>query len=197
MKAELEKIHQAQAAKEYPDIDLEKGEHVVLCMERSKIGLAGIWIGVGLIILVVCIALISFSAQGFIDNTIFANTSAQEQMKRGLYVGIFALFILLILAGLAGHFIYKSNRMYITNMRAIQKVRTSLFSNSTNIIDLKRIEDVSYKQSSLLEHIFHFGTLRMSTVGEETTYTFSFLDTPHDEVKTISHLIQNRKDAGK
>ena len=29
----------------------------------------------------------------------------------------------------------------------------------------------------------------MSTVGDETTYTFSMLDTPRDEVETISQLV--------
>ena len=52
MKEELAKIHKAQNAKEYPDIELEKGEYVVLCMERSKIGLIGIWGCVGFIILI-------------------------------------------------------------------------------------------------------------------------------------------------
>ncbi len=193
MKEELAKIHKAQNAKDYPDIELEKGEYVVLCMERSKIGLIGIWGCVGFIILILCIALIAFSSQGIMNNTVFANTAAQDQMKHGLFVGVIMLFILLILGGLAGQFIYKSNRMYVTNLRAIQKIRTSLFSNSTNVIDLKRIEDVSYKQTSMIDHIFHFGTLRMSTVGEETTYTFPYLDTPSDEVQTISHLIQERK----
>ena len=37
------------------------------------------------------------------------------------------------------------------------------------------------------------GVLRMSTVGDETTYTLKYVDTPHDEVKTISHLVYECK----
>jgi hypothetical protein len=33
----------------------------------------------------------------------------------------------------------------------------------------------------------------MSTVGDETTYTFPWLDTPNDEVNTISHLVYENK----
>jgi hypothetical protein len=82
-----------------------------------------------------------------------------------------------------------ANHTYVTNRRVIQKSRSSIFANSTNIIELRRIEDVSFHQNSLIDHLCRFGTLRMSTVGDETTYTLKYVDTRHDEVKTISHLV--------
>lgn len=192
MKKELAKIRSAKSAKQYSDISLEKDEYVVLCLERSRIGVIGIWAVVGLVILVLCAALFHITG----NSSAIADTSfikMNEQMLHGLRVLMLGLFAVMIIGGLLGQYIYNGNKMYITNMRVIQKVRNSLFSNSTNIIDLKQIEDVSYKQTSLVDHIFHFGTLRLSTVGDETTYTFPLLDTPSDEVATISHLIYERK----
>ena len=196
MKKELASIRSAKSAKQYTDVDLEKDEYVVLCLERSRIGIIGIWCCVGVIILVLCLTLIAVIGNG---ETIAALSyiKLNEQMLHGLRVLMFALFALIIAAGFIGQYIYNGNKMYITNMRVIQKIRNSLFSNSTNIIDLKRIEDVSYKQVSLTDHLFRFGTLRLSTVGEETTYTFPMLDTPRDEVKTISHLVHERKNSTK
>ncbi|MBR1939192.1 PH domain-containing protein [Candidatus Saccharibacteria bacterium] len=196
MKKELASIRSAKSAKQYTDVDLEKDEYVVLCLERSRIGIIGIWCCVGVIILVLCLTLIAVIGNG---ETIAALSyiKLNEQMLHGLRVLMFALFALIIAAGFIGQYIYNGNKMYITNMRVIQKIRNSLFSNSTNIIDLKRIEDVSYKQVSLTDHLFRFGTLRLSTVGEETTYTFPMLDTPRDEVKTISHLVHERKNSKK
>ena len=81
--------------------------------------------------------------------------------------------------------------MYITNHRAIQNIRTSIFNTSTNVIELERIEDVSFHQKGFFGAIFNIGTLRMSTVGDETTYTFEMLDTPTDEVETISKLVRD------
>ena len=196
MKKDLASIRSAKSAKQYTDVDLEKDEYVVLCLERSRIGIIGIWCCVGVIILVLCLTLIAVIGNG---ETIAALSyiKLNEQMLHGLRVLMFALFALIIAAGFIGQYIYNGNKMYITNMRVIQKIRNSLFSNSTNIIDLKRIEDVSYKQVSLTDHLFRFGTLRLSTVGEETTYTFPMLDTPRDEVKTISHLVHERKNSKK
>jgi len=45
----------------------------------------------------------------------------------------------------------------------------------------------------LIDHLCHFGVLRLSTIGDETTYTLKYVDTPHDEVKTISHLVYECK----
>ena len=49
-------------------------------------------------------------------------------------------------------------------------------SNSVNIIDLISIEDASFKQDSLMQKLFNYGTFRLSTVGDETTYTFKYSD---------------------
>ena len=89
--------------------------------------------------------------------------------------------------------VYSNNKLFVTNKRIIQRSQSTLFASSTNIIDLVSIEDVSFKQSGLLEHILKVGTLRMSTIGEETTYTFKYVDTPIDELETITHLVHVEK----
>ena len=71
---------------------------------------------------------------------------------------------------------------------------SGLFTRSSNVIELSRIEDVSFKQNGFFDYIFRIGTIRMSTVGDETTYTFPFVDTPTDEVNLIAHLIHLAKE---
>jgi hypothetical protein len=110
-----------------------------------------------------------------------------------LRLGILALYVVFFFGGVVGQSIYDANQIYVTNRRLIQKSRNSLFANSTNIIELRRIEDVSFRQASLIDHLFHLGVLRMSTVGEETTYSLKYVDTPRDEVKVISHLVYKCK----
>jgi hypothetical protein len=102
----------------------------------------------------------------------------------------FIVFALVIIMTLISTYVYVGNKMYVTNQRAIQNIRTSIFNTSTNVIELERIEDVSFHQKGFFGAIFNIGTLRMSTVGDETTYTFEMLDTPTDEVETISKLVR-------
>ena len=190
MKKELKKLKHARSAVAHPEIDLEPDEYVVLHIKRSQVGIAGIWITVGLLIFALCIILIVFAQNNNLNNTLFI---VNEQSMGFLRLAVLAVLAMIIFGGIVAQSVYKANQLYITNYRAIQKSRTSLFANSTNIIKLSRVEDVSFRQQSLFEHIFSIGTLRMSTVGDETTYTFNWLATPQDEVKIISHLVYANK----
>ncbi len=189
MKTELSKIQHERSAKDFPEIDLEQDEYVVLFIKRSRIGIAVIWGIVAALVLALSLILIYF-VNNNASNTVF---SVNNEAMRYLRLGIFALYAVFLFGGFVAKNIYDANRIYVTNRRIIQKTRTSIFANSTNIIELRRIEDVSFRQSSLIDHIFHIGILRMSTVGDETTYTLKHVDTPHDEVKIISHLVYQCK----
>ncbi|MBR3164532.1 PH domain-containing protein [Candidatus Saccharibacteria bacterium] len=190
MKEELKKIQHARSAKDFPHLDLEPDEYVVLHITRSKIGLVLIWLVVGACIFALSFALIFLSNHNSLSNTIFHINDAAIRYFRLI---IFALYAIIFVAGFIAQSVYRSNQMYITNHRAIQKVRPSPFVNSTNIIQLSLIEDVSFRQNGIFDHLLQIGTLRMSTAGDETTYTLTYIDTPHDEVKTISHLVYQNK----
>ncbi len=194
MKDELAQVKHARSAKDYPDINLEADEHVVLHLKRSRIGIIGIWTMVAFCIIVLSLSMILIGNNLKVDETVLKINDTSLSYLR---IGIFALYAIIFAGGIIGQSIYDANEMFITNHRAIQKSRSSLFANSTNIIELRRIEDVSFRQESLFDHLFQIGILRMATVGEETTYTFRFLDTPHDEVKIISHLVYENKKHGK
>ncbi len=194
MKDELAQVKHARSEKDYPEIDLEADEHVVLHLKRSRVGIIGIWAMVAFCVVILSLALIMIANSIKINETVLVINDTSLGYLR---IGIFALYAIILAGGIIGQSIYNANEMYITNHRAIQKSRSSLFANSTNIIELRRIEDVSFRQESLFDHLFQIGILRMSTVGEETTYTFRFLDTPNDEVKIISHLVYENKKHGK
>ena len=190
MKTELEQVKHARSVKQYPDISLQEDEYVVLSFKRSRVGIFLICAVLALIIFVLSACLIGLSRTDFMSNTLIPVT---DTMKGYAKLLVILLYVIIALAGFIGYIVYDGNVMYVTNKRVIQKIRNSLFSNSMNVIELAKIEDVSYRQSNLLEHILHIGTLRLSTVGDETTYTFDFLDTPTDETDTISRLVLESK----
>jgi hypothetical protein len=103
------------------------------------------------------------------------------------------VFGVILISAIVSMHVYSNNHLFVTNKRIIQKAQSSLFSSSTNVIDLVSIEDVSFKQSGIMEHLIKVGTLRMSTIGEETTYIFKYVDTPIDELETITHLVHVEK----
>ncbi len=186
MKKEFAELKHARSAKEYPNLDLAKDEYVVLAMERSSVGIAMIWATTVACIVLMSIVLVLVSRATESNPSFFTLNDAAIHY---LWLAVFAFYALIVAGGIIGQAIYKSNRLYVTNKRAIQNIRTSLFANATQVIELGKIEDVSFRQNGIIDHIFHVGILRMSTVGDETTYTFPMLDTPHDEVETISKLV--------
>jgi len=189
MKKELSKLQHARSAKDFPEIDLESDEYVVLHIKRSRIGIAFIWVVVAMMVMALSLGLIVLAGNANENTVLSVNAGAMHYLR----LGILALYAVFIFGGFIGQSIYDANQIYVTNRRLIQKSRNSLFANSTNIIELRRIEDVSFRQTTLIDHVFHLGVLRMSTVGEETTYSLKYVDTPRDEVKTISHLVYKCK----
>ena len=191
MKQELIKLHHARSKKDFPELKLEENEYVELAIQRSRLGLLFIWGAACVGYLSLLIALVFLSTSG-------SNVGTLNGFGRSyLYLIILILFGIITIAALVGSKVYKSNRLYVTNKRLIHHCANSLFSKSVNIIELLSIEDVSFKQDNVIDHIFKLGTIRMATVGDETTYTFKYVNTPKDELDAITHLVHVEKEKTK
>lgn len=190
MREDLAKLHHARSKKDYPELDLEEDEFVELDIRRSKYGVLGIWALASIAILIIVIISLTVNLSGA---TVLANLGFNPGATSYLYLILLILFGVIILSAIVVSRVYRANRMFVTNRRIFHYESISLFVKSVNVIDLNRIEDVSFRQNGLLDHIFSLGTIRLSTVGDETTYTFKYVDTPTDELKTIMHLVHTRK----
>ena len=189
MKNELLKLRHARSKKDFPNIKLEENEYVVLKIKRSSV--VPILVCAGVILSAIFFIALNILVSRINSNPFFTLDAA----SKGFFsIVIDVVFGVVIIAALIGMHVYSSNRLFVTNKRIIQQSQTSLFSSSTNVIDLVSIEDVSFKQSGIWEHLIKVGTLRMSTIGEETTYTFKYVDTPIDELEIITHLVHVEKD---
>lgn len=194
MKKELIKLHHARSAKDFPELRLEENEYVELAIQRSRLGLVFIWAAActGYVALLVAIVFLIFGDSG--TDTV---TGLNGFAKSYLYLIILVLFGIITISALVGSKVYKDNRLYVTNKRLIHHQTNSLFSKSVNVIELVSIEDVSFKQENIGDHIFKLGTIRMSTVGDETTYTFKYVNTPKEELDMITHLVHMEKEKTK
>ncbi len=192
MKQELIKLHHARSLKDFPELRLEENEYVELAIQRSKLGLIFIWgaAAAGYLALIVALFFMTFDGGSITMNL---NGFA----KSYIYLIILVLFGIITISALVGSRVYQGNRLYVTNKRLIHHRANSLFSKSVNIIELLSIEDVSFQQENIGDHIFKLGTIRMSTVGDETTYTFKYVNTPKDELDMITHLVHVEKEKTK
>ena len=141
--------------------------------------------GVAMIILLLAFLLV-LMGQSMLD----------EMGRNFVFIILTALLASVILAGLVALRIYNGNKLFITNKRAIQMMMTSPVVNSVNVIDLVSVEDVSFRQEGVLQNLFHYGTLRLATVGDETTYTFKYSDITGENLKAVTDLISRAKKRG-
>ncbi len=184
MDENLIKIRHERSKKDFPWLRLGETEYVEFAFQRAKVCLWLIFGGVGLGLIVILFAfLLVLLEQSVLD----------EMGKNFLFIILFALLAAAVIIGLVALRIYRGNRLFITNQRVIQMSRISLVSNSVNIIDLQSIEDASFRQESILQKIFKYGTFRLSTIGDETTYTFPFSDIKPSELEAVSKLISHKK----
>ena len=180
----LGKIRHDRSAKDFPFLKLEDDEYVEFAFKRAKACLLAIigavTLGLALILIGVFFAVLN---QDAID----------DMGKNFLFIILATLIAVAILAGAIATMIYNGNRLFITNKHVIQMIMTSPMSTSINVIDLQSIEDASFRQEGLRQRMFGYGTFRLSTVGDETTYTFPYSDIAPNELKAVSDLITNAK----
>ena len=168
-------------------ISLEAGERIVLEIKRTKIIPILIFAGA-------CLASILLFALYILINAGNSFVFALDASGRAFFLLVIAIVLGTVwIATLISLNVYTTNKLFVTNKRLIQRVANSLFDTAMNVIDLVSVEDVSFKQAGLFEHLFEVGTLRMSTIGDETTYVFKYLDTPTDELETITHFVHIEK----
>ena len=168
-------------------ISLEAGERIVLEIKRTKIIPILIFAGA-------CLASVLLFALYILINAGNSFIFALDASGRAFFLLVISIVLGTVwIATLISLNVYTTNKLFVTNKRLIQRVANSLFDTAMNVIDLVSVEDVSFKQSGLFEHLFEVGTLRMSTIGDETTYIFKYLDTPTDELEIITHYVHVEK----
>ena len=184
----LVKIRHERSKKDFPGLKLEEDEYVEFAFSRAKICLMMILGGTaaGLILILLAFLLVILG-QAMID----------DMGRRFLFIILFALLASALIIGMIALKIYRGNKLFLTNKHVIQMIMNSIVSDSINIIDLASVEDASFRQDSLLQKIFHYGTFRLSTVGDETTYTFKYSDVSSSELKAVTKLITDAKKAYK
>lgn len=174
----------AAARKKYPELNLSEGEFIVSDVKRHPIGLLGVWLVCGLIVLGI-IGVAGMVIAGSQD--VVAGDGIPPSA-----VGIVAALLssLVLIGGYIATYVYNANKFYLTNESVIQNIQMSLFSNRQQTVSLGNVEDASYLKAGIIQTIFDFGTLRLSTQGDETTYAFTFASDPEKQVNKLNNAVE-------
>lgn len=178
-----------ESVRQFPFLNLSEGEFVILRIKRHPIGLF-------IPVIVTALAVILLTAMAFLvpdfyTSSELAATSTVTLPVQELVVGLLLLLALLsILIGGASIWIYQKNQFFLTNESVIQEIQHGLFWHHEQTVSLGSIEDASFKRRGILQHLFDYGTMRLSTEGQETTYRFAFVENPKRQIATVSNAVE-------
>lgn len=180
----LEVQHRHEASvKKFPDLNLSPHEYIVAAIPRSFVG-----IFIPSIITALCIA----AAMSIVMNYSFIADSLGVPMSSfGMVAFICVLLsILFLIGGYVSLWIYLNNRFFLTNESVIQEIQTGLFTHKEQTVSLANIEDASYKQIGPIQMILNYGSIRLSTEGEETTYRFDYVAKPKYYLSILNNAVE-------
>ena len=103
---------------------------------------------------------------------------------------VLLLCLIVALGGAIILWVYLQNQFLMTNESVIQEIQESLFSRHEQTVSLGSIEDASFRKSGILQTIFDYGTIRLSTEGEETTYVFHYVHHPKRQIAILNNAIE-------
>ena len=168
-----------ESKKKYHGLDLTDGEHVIINIKRHWIGRFQIWAGVvlGIIVLLAAAAFFFFAD---LKNVNFSD-----------YLALICVLLALFTPFIGVVFIrdYDEDWMIVTNLRLINNTRHTVFASVIQDISLDKVEDVSASQVTIFEKMFDYGTVKMSTIGDEHTYKFTYVVSPLKQSKAVRRVI--------
>lgn len=177
---ELQRRHE-ESKRQYPFLNLSAGEVVIMNLRRHPIGLL-VPIGAGGIVIAALLAVL-----------VLYPVDAESYNLPGFGLASLILGLLMGLVGVGTYiavWIYLQNQFFMTNESVIQEIQHSLFSRHEQTVSLGSIEDASFKKNGIIQTLLDYGTIRLSTEGEETTYRFHFVQNPRKQVAILNNGVE-------
>lgn len=181
---EIKKKHDA-SHRIYPLLNLSENEYIITAVRRHPIGLI---LPLTLGAFLIAVALIILSNY----TAIVTALNIEGQLAQPSLVTIpLLLFCLVVALGMfVAYYVYVSNKFFLTNESVIQEIQLSLFSRHEQTVSLGNVEDASYYQEGIFQGLFNYGTIRLSTQGDETTYTFTYASNPKARIAALNDAVE-------
>lgn len=182
--SEETKLKNERSKQAFPKLNLCENEYIIVSVKRHPIGLLVPFL-LG-IVLIIAAVIVLFNPVGSLE----LNSNHSASFNTNLVLPI-TLFVTLVILGMyVVYYIFVSNKFFLTNESVIQEIQTSLFSKRDQTVSLANIEDASYAQNNILQYMFNYGSIRLSTVGDENTYRLTYVVKPEQQIDTLNNAVE-------
>lgn len=174
-----------ESRKKFPYLNLSEGEYVISAVRRHPIGVLAIWAVVGAAILLLVVGIVTLMSN---PDNLPSFISAESLPSLAMF--LLGAIVFVFLGGVLATVVYNGNRFFLTNESVTQHIQMSLFSKKEQTVSLTNIEDASFRQHGILQTFLNYGSLRLSTQGDETTYRFNFVENPATQVAVLNNAVE-------
>ncbi|MEP6710285.1 MAG: PH domain-containing protein, partial [Candidatus Saccharibacteria bacterium] len=187
---EMKAKHEA-SVKKYPWLNISESEYIISAVHRHLIGL---FIPVALATFLVILTLVIMINYPLVVNSLQTSSPGTMFPAYGDVVLVCLLLVMLfVIGGYIAVWVYQRNTFFLTNESVIQEIQTSLFTKKEQTVNLNNIEDASFSQKGLIQSFFNYGSIRLSTQGDETTYRFHYVSNPKQQISLLNNAVENFK----
>lgn len=184
---EVKQKHE-KSQKDYPGLSFSDGEYVIASVKRHPIGLFAPFLAG---VLLVSIALSILFNYDLIIKGI--GVDSQNSNVGGIVAPVILFIIAVTAATCIAYYVYFCNKLILTNESVFQTIQTSLFSKREQTISLQNIEDASYTQLGIIQKLLNYGSIRLSTIGDENTYRLNYVKDPKKHIDILNNAVESFK----
>lgn len=181
-------VRHQQSSWQFPEINLSEGEYVINHIRRHPLGL----VTINLATISACFLAIIIWWYLLVHPGSEAVIVPPESVGWVSMIMMGLVLFALAVGAIAGT-IYRRNKFFLTNESVIQHIQTSLFSQNDQIVSLANIEDASYSKTGIFQTLFNYGSIRLSTQGDETTYKFHWVADPKKQIDQLNNTVESFK----
>jgi membrane protein YdbS with pleckstrin-like domain len=149
---------------------LDADEQVELDVRRHWINILPVWLSSAA--MVVAAVALSFVFGLFRDNVAKFLPSVLSTI---ILVVLIALALLIFLTGT---WVYRQNRLVLTNKHLIRVEQDGLFSRKVSQLALGRVQDVNGVRRGLIATVLNFGSVEVQSAGEDEEFVFIQMPNP-------------------
>lgn len=178
------KIKHDESVKAFPSLNLSDSEYILSTIRRHPIGL---FLPVGITIFLVAVVLSSL-----INYPLIVESAGLVNAPDAAIVWVLGLLLtaLFLIGGYIAVWVYVNNKFFLTNESVIQEIQVSIFSKHEQTVSLSNIEDASFQQHGILQTLLNYGSIRLSTEGDETTYRFQYVANPKEQIALLNNAVE-------
>ncbi len=159
---------------------LDPNEEVVHVYHRHIISYIPIVVATAIVLAV------SFFAEAWLT----ANTAIFSSIVSAstITMVIMLLDLLMILVAVAAFFIFRQNRLILTNIHLIEITQSGLFGRELSKFSLDELQDAKGTRQGVLPTLLNYGEVLIQTAGERDNFLFRPVGSPLEAAEAINDM---------